>query len=89
MKRIILPLWAGIKAALRGVYVLLFIITSVVLFVLHTLWEFKLNFSFFGSATNSFLKGLSYSEYTNEYYYQTPKSLWDFIWNGLKEIENG
>jgi hypothetical protein len=86
MKYVILPIWSLVKVGFRFIGVVFFIITSVVFFIIHTLWELKLDFSYFGEAKDSFLKELSYSEFANGYYYQTPKSLWDFIWNGLKRI---
>jgi hypothetical protein len=87
MKYVILPLWKLLKVGFRSIVVLVFIITSIVSFVLNSLWEFKLDFSYFYKAKDSFLKEVSYSEFADEYYYQTPKNLWDFIWNGLKEVE--
>jgi hypothetical protein len=51
--------------------------------ILKTLWDFEFDTKFIRNEVD----GLSHSEYTHTQYYQTPNGLWDFIWNGLKEVE--
>jgi hypothetical protein len=85
MKYVILPIWKLVKVGFRFIGVMFFIITAVVLFILHTLWELKLDFSYFGEAKDSFLKELSYSEFETKQCH-TPKGLWDYIYNGLKKL---
>ena len=82
MKYVILPIWKLVKVGFRFIGVMFFITTVVVLFILYTLWELKLNFSYFGEAKDSFL---SYSEFETELCH-TPKGLWDYRYNGLKRL---
>ena len=83
MKYVILPIWAVIKTVFRLLYVLLF----MGFVILKTLWDFKFHTKFIRNEVDDFLYGLSHSEYTLTQYYQTPKDLWDYIWNGLKDME--
>jgi hypothetical protein len=85
MKYVILPIWKLVKVGFRFIGVVFYIITSVVFFIVHTLWEFELDFSYFGKAKDSFLKELSYSEFETKQCH-TPKGLWDYIYNGLKRL---
>ena len=85
MKYVILPIWKLVKVGFRFIGVVFYIITSVVFFIVHTLWEFELDFSYFGKAKDSFLKELSYSEFETKQCH-TPKGLWDYIYNGLKKL---
>ncbi len=87
MKYVILPIWAVIKTVFRLLYVILFMGLFSMFVILKTLWDFKFNTKFIRNEVDDFLYGLSHSEYTHTQYYQTPKSLWDYIWNGLKDME--
>ena len=87
MKYVILPIWKGIKTVLRLVYVLLFMGMFIMFVILKTLWDFEFHTKFIRNEVSCFLYGLAHSEYSHIQYHQTPKNLWDYIWNGLKEVE--
>jgi hypothetical protein len=80
MKYVILPIWKVIRALLRGIYVLSF----MGFVILKTLWDLK----FDTETIRRFLDLLAHQPHSHIQYYQTPKSLWDYIFNGLKKFKN-
>ena len=87
MKYVILPIWNVIKIVLRGIFVLLWFGLFSMYVILKTLWDLEFDTKLIRNEVSCLLYGLAHSEYSHIQYYQTPKNLGDYIWNGLKDME--
>jgi hypothetical protein len=86
MKYVVLPIWRLVKVGLRAIYVLIFLLSLIGINGGILIWDLSLKRTTIYGDIDRFLNDLSYSEFETRY--QTPKSLWDFIWNGLMDVSN-
>jgi len=86
MKYIILPIWLIIVICVRLFIVILYTIYHIFAVLLMILWNFKFKTQWVVDIYNDGLNGLAEKGVIGVTY-KIPKSYWDYIINGLEEID--